>query len=89
MQISPAIQGEKQMASHKLYVTNIKHSMKAQDLRDLFTGFGEIKGVQIIHGRGAGFVTFATPEQAELAKRTLSGREFEGKTLHIEDARPA
>lgn len=62
--------------------------MKAQDLRDLFTGFGEIKEVQIIHGRGSGFVTFATPEQAELAKKSLSEREFEGKTLHIEDAHP-
>lgn len=43
--------------------------MTARDLRDLFTGFGEIKEVQIIRGRGgAGFVTFATPEQGELAK---------------------
>ncbi|GAB7015206.1 RNA-binding protein [Methanogenium cariaci] len=77
------------MVSHKLYVSNIKHSMTARDLRDLFTGFGEIKEVQIIRGRGAGFVTFATPEQGELAKKSLSGREFEGKTLHIEDAHPA
>ncbi|MDE4908806.1 RNA-binding protein [Methanogenium marinum] len=76
------------MASHKLFVSNIKHSMTTQDLRDLFTGFGEIKGVQIVHGRGFGFVIFATTEQAELAKKSLSGREFEGKTLHIEDAKP-
>jgi RNA recognition motif-containing protein len=76
------------MVSHKLYVSNIKHSMTAQDLRDLFSGFGELKGVQVVRGRGFGFVTFATPEQAEQAKKSLSGREFEGKTLHIEDAKP-
>ncbi|KAF1077514.1 RNA-binding protein [Methanogenium sp. MK-MG] len=76
------------MVSHKLYVSNIKHSMTARDLRDLFTGFGEIKEVQIIRGRGSGFVTFATLEQAELAQKSLSGREFEGKTLHIEKAHP-
>lgn len=76
------------MESHKLYVGNLNHSLNETDLRDVFSGFGDLKEVKIIRDRGFGFVTFATLEGAERAREAMAGKEYEGRTLRVEDARP-
>ncbi len=76
------------MESHKLYVGNIKHSMTEEELREVFSGFGKLTEVKIIRDRGFGFVAYATLEEAEEARKTMSGKELQGRTLHVEDARP-
>ena len=76
------------MESHKLYVGNLNHSMTEEDLRDIFSGFGDLKDVKMIRDRGFGFVTYATLEGAERAREALAGKELEGRTLRVEDARP-
>lgn len=76
------------MESHKLYIGNLKHSMTDDELRDVFSGFGELKEVKLIRDRGFGFVTYKTLEGAERAREAMAGKEFEGRTLRVEDARP-
>ncbi len=76
------------MESHKLYVGNLKHTVTDDDLKELFSEFGTIKEVEVVGGRGFGFVTFETLEGAERAREILAGKEFEGRALRIEDARP-
>lgn len=76
------------MESHKLYVGNLKHSMTEDDLREVFSAFGTLTDVKVIRDRGFGFVTFETLEGAEQAREALAGKEFEGRTLRVEDARP-
>lgn len=85
--ITPAVEGV-YMESRKLYIGNLKHSMTEDELRDVFSGFGELKDVKMIRDRGFGFVTFATLEGAERAREAMAGKEFEGRTLRVEDARP-
>ena len=62
--------------------------MTEQELREIFSGFGDLTEVKVIRDRGFGFVTYATLEEAEEARKMMAGREFEGRTLHVEDARP-
>ena len=84
----PCCLREKTMESHKLYVGNISHSVTEEELRDVFSGFGQLTEVKIIRDRGFGFVSYATLEEAEEARKTMAGKEFEGRPLRVEDAHP-
>ena len=76
------------MQVSKLYVGNLKYSVTSEQLTELFGEFGEVKQVNIIDGKGFGFVEMGTPEEAEKAKDALNGKEFEGRTLKIDEAKP-
>ncbi len=74
--------------SQKLYVGNLNYKSTEDGLKQLFSQFGEVTSVNILQGRGFGFVEMATPEFAAEAKAKLNGTEFEGRKLVINDARP-
>ncbi len=76
------------MPGSKLYVGNLKYSVTNEQLQDLFGQHGEVKSVNIIEGKGFGFVEMGDDEQAEKAKEALNGQEFEGRTIRIDEARP-
>ena len=76
------------MQGSKLYVGNLQYSVTNDKLQELFAGHGEVKNVNIIEGKGFGFVEMSTPEEAEGAKEALNGTEFEGRTLKVDEARP-
>lgn len=76
------------MQGSKLYVGNLNYSVTSQDLEGLFAGFGTVKNVKIIEGKGFGFVEMSTNEEAEQAKEKLNGTEFKGRTMRIDEARP-
>lgn len=76
------------MQGSKLYVGNLSYSVTNEQLNQLFATHGEVKQVSIIQGKGFGFVEMAEPTQAEAAKEALNGKEFEGRTLNIDEARP-
>ena len=56
--------------------------------RQLFSGHGEVKQVNIIQGRGFGFVEMSSPSEAEKAKEALNGSDFKGRSLKVDEARP-
>lgn len=76
------------MESHKLYVGNLSHSVGEDDLKELFSEFGTITEIEMHAADGFGFVTFETLEGAERAREVMGGKEYEGRTLRVEDARP-
>ena len=76
------------MQGSKLYVGNLKYSVTDEHLQKLFSDYGEVKHINIIEGRGFGFVEMSNPEEAEKAKEGLNGSDFEGRTLRIDEARP-
>ena len=76
------------MEGSKLYVGNLKYSVTNEQLTELFGAHGEIKQVNVIEGKGFGFVEMATPEAAEKAKEALNGTELDGRTLRVDEARP-
>jgi len=76
------------MQGSKLYVGNLSYSATSEQLEELFADYGEVKNVNIIEGRGFGFVEMANPSDAEQAKEALDGKEFLGRTLRVNEAFP-
>lgn len=76
------------MQGSKLYVGNLSYSVTNEHLKELFSNHGEVKQINIIEGRGFGFVEMSSPEEAEKAKEALNGTDLEGRTLKVDEARP-
>ena len=67
---------------------NLKYSVTDEQLKELFGGYGEVKNVNIITGKGFGFVEMSSDEEASAAKDALNGTDYEGRTLRVDEARP-
>jgi RNA recognition motif-containing protein len=76
------------MQESKLYVGNLNYTVTTEQLEDLFRQYGEVKSVNIIDGKGFGFVEFTTSDEAEKAMEALNGTEFEGRTMKVDEGRP-
>ena len=76
------------MSGTKLYVGNITYSVTSDQLQELFSSYGQVKNVNIIDGKGFGFVEMGSGDEAEKAKEALNGFEFQGRTLKVDEARP-
>ncbi len=76
------------MEGSKLYVGNLTYSVTNEQLEELFSNYGEVKQVNIIEGRGFGFVEMSDQSEAEKAKEALDGSDFDGRTLKVDEARP-
>jgi len=76
------------MPGSKLYVGNLSYTVNNQQLEELFSSYGEVKQINIIEGRGFGFVEMSSIEEAQKAKEELNGTDFEGRTLRVDEARP-
>jgi len=77
-----------------IFVGNLPFSATEDALRDLFGPFGEVQQVRIMtdrdtgKSRGFAFVEMAQDEDAAKAMGALNGKEFEGRALTINEARP-
>ncbi len=76
------------MQGSKLYVGNLTYAVTSEQLQELFSNYGEVKSVNIIEGRGFGFVEMSSSSEAEQAKEALNGNELEGRTLRVDEASP-
>jgi RNA recognition motif-containing protein len=81
-------EGGKEMQGNKLYVGNLNYAVKEEQLKELFENHGTVQSVNIIEGKGFGFVEMSTNEEAEAAKEALNNQEFQGRPLKIDEARP-
>ncbi len=79
--------------NQKLYVGNLNFDASEDQVRELFSSFGEVQEVKIVmdrfsgRSRGFAFVRMATAEDAGKAKEALNGQPFQGKALVIDWAR--
>jgi RNA recognition motif-containing protein len=76
------------MNGTKLYVGNLSYSVTNEQLKELFTQYGEVRQANVIEGKGFGFVEMSSPEDAEKARKALNGSDFKGRAMRIEEARP-
>ncbi|KPJ88125.1 MAG: RNA-binding protein [Spirochaetes bacterium DG_61] len=76
------------MQGNKLYVGNLNYSVTSEDLRELFSQYGEVKYVKLIEDRGFGFVEMSKQAEAEQAKQGLNGVKFKDRVLKVDEARP-
>lgn len=77
----------------KVYVGNLSFSATEEDVRDLFSEFGDVESVAMINDRDTGrfrgfcFVEMA-PSAADAAIAALDGKEVGGRNLRVNEARP-
>jgi RNA recognition motif-containing protein len=76
------------MQGSKLYVGNLNYAVTNQQLEELFANHGTVKSVNIIEGKGFGFVEMSSSEEAEKAKEDLNETDFNNRPLKIDEARP-
>lgn len=78
----------------KLYVGNLPYSTMEGDLLELFKTVGNVVSCDLIMDkftnkpRGFAFVQMGTQEEADRAVAELNGKEFQGRTLRVNEARP-
>ncbi|MBP7460793.1 MAG: RNA-binding protein [Candidatus Delongbacteria bacterium] len=77
------------MTTAKLYVGNLNYKTTADEVKGLFSQYGMVSDAIVIEGKGFGFVTMSTAEEAEKAKDALNGTELGGRTLRVNDAKPS
>jgi RNA recognition motif-containing protein len=77
-----------------IYVGNLSYDVTEADLRAAFEAFGAVASVNIIKDqysgqpRGFGFVEMPSAAEAQAAITGLHGKEFLGRTLNVNEARP-
>lgn len=82
------------MNDRSLYVGNFPYTTTDDDLRAVFSPYGEVVRVVIItdHGtgqsKGYGFIELDTAEGAIKAKEALDEQDFNGRPLRVNDATP-
>jgi RNA recognition motif-containing protein len=80
--------------STKLYVGNLSFATTNQDLNDLFGQVGTVESANVVEdretgrSRGFGFVEMASQADAENAIAQLDGKEFDGRNLKVNEAKP-
>ena len=74
------------MATKSLYVGNIPHGTTDSELRQLFAEY-EPGDVRVIEGKGFAFVDIPAEKAAD-AIAALNGKDFNGRALRIDEARP-
>lgn len=78
----------------KLYVGGLPYATTDDELRDAFSQAGSVASATIIMDRmsgrskGFGFVEMATDEEAQKAIELWNGKDFGGRTLTVNEARP-
>ncbi|MEO6514023.1 MAG: RNA-binding protein [Candidatus Saccharimonadales bacterium] len=78
----------------KLYVGGLAYATTSDELQDLFASFGEITSAEVIMDRdtgrskGFGFVSMANDAEALVAIEELNGKDFAGRTITVNEARP-
>jgi|YNPBryulayer2012_1023412.scaffolds.fasta_scaffold01424_3 RNA recognition motif-containing protein len=72
----------------KLYVGNLNYNTTEESLRAAFELYGDVISVKIIQGKGFGFVEYSSNEAAEAAKAGMDGKNLDGRSLRVNDARP-
>ena len=76
------------MQGNKLYVGNLSYSTTNEQLQGLFGSHGTVVQVNVIEGKGFGFVEMSSETEAENAKKALNGTVFEGRSIKVDNARP-
>ena len=78
----------------KLYVGNLPFNTTEQDLESLFASAGTVDTVNLMRdmatgrARGFAFVEMGSDEEAQQAISMLNDRDFGGRNLTVNEARP-
>jgi RNA recognition motif-containing protein len=80
--------------STRLYVGNLNFRTTSDELREMFSQAGEVDNATVVEDRDTGrsrgfaFVEMATQEGAAAAIEMFNGKEYGGRSLTVNEARP-
>jgi RNA recognition motif-containing protein len=80
--------------SKKLYVGGLPYSTTEGGLKDAFAQAGSVTSAIVImdkmtgRSKGFGFVEMSTDEEAQAAIEMFNGKDFEGRNIVVNEARP-
>ncbi len=78
-------------ATTTLYVGNLPHQSSEEEVRSIFSGFGEVFSVKLVRDRitgsprGFGFIEMAS-RAAETARQKLNRHHFGGQIIRVDAA---
>lgn len=82
------------MSESRLFVGNLPYQITAQDLQELFAQAGVVASVNLMmdrfsgRSRGFAFVDMSSLDEANKAVELLNEKEFQGRPLTVNLARP-
>jgi RNA recognition motif-containing protein len=82
------------MSQARLFVGNLSFQTGENDLQDHFSQAGAVTSCNLMidkmsgRSRGFAFVEFATPEEAQKAIEQFHDKEFQGRKITVNVARP-
>lgn len=77
----------------KLYVGGLSYNTNNDGLKEFFASAGTVVSADVIidkftnKSRGFGFVVMETAEEAEAAINNLNGKDLDGRTISVSEAR--
>jgi RNA recognition motif-containing protein len=77
-----------------IYVGNLSFEVTDDDLRQLFSPYGEVESASVIkdrfsgESRGFGFVEMPAKQDADAAIAALNGTDVKGRTITVNEAKP-
>ena len=78
----------------KLYVGNLSFNTSESQLQALFAAHGAVSSATLVmeretgRPRGFGFVEMNNDEEAKAAMAALNGKDFDGRNLNVNEAKP-
>jgi RNA recognition motif-containing protein len=82
------------MSQNRLFVGNLSFETGENDLQDYFAQAGAVTAVNLMldkmsgKSRGFAFVEYATPEEAQKAIEQFHDKDFQGRKITVNVARP-
>jgi RNA recognition motif-containing protein len=76
-----------------IYIGNLSYNVSEDELGKAFRSFGQVETVKIIRdkysrqSKGFGFVEMPSAEEARSAITDLNGKQLNGRTLKVNEAR--
>ncbi|MEP6664446.1 MAG: RNA-binding protein [Verrucomicrobiota bacterium] len=82
------------MSENRLFVGNLAYQTIENDLQEYFSQAGTVTSVNLMldkftgKSRGFAFIEFASPAEAQKAVDEFHGKDFQGRALTVNIARP-
>ena len=79
---------------NKLYVGNLPYSFRDEDLQQAFSAHGSVTSAKVMmerdtgRSKGFGFVEMGSDAEAQAAISGMTGQQFGGRGLVVNEARP-
>jgi RNA recognition motif-containing protein len=77
-----------------IYVGNLSFEVTDDELRQLFSAYGEVESASVVkdrfsgESRGFGFVEMPAKKDADAAIAALNGTDLKGRTITVNEAKP-